>query len=56
LGGAKGSMTARHMAQPHSPLEDVVALGVGALLISLGLSLLNSAGLLTSGISGVNTV
>ena len=31
----------------------MVALGVGALLISLGLSLLNSAGLLTSGISGV---
>lgn len=46
-------MTARHMAQPHSPLEDLIALAVGALLISLGLSLLNSAGLLTSGISGV---
>lgn len=46
-------MTVDPIAPPHSPLEDVIALGVGAVLISLGLSLLNSAGLLTSGLSGV---
>jgi uncharacterized membrane-anchored protein YitT (DUF2179 family) len=49
----RSDMTLRPMAQPHSTFEDLIALGVGALLISLGLSLLNSAGLLTSGISGV---
>lgn len=46
-------MKATQIAKPHSNLEDLIALGVGALLISLGLSFLNSAGLLTSGISGV---
>ena len=39
-------------AKPHSKFEDVAALCAGAILVSLGLSILQSAGLLTSGISG----
>jgi len=40
------------VAKPHSTFEDIAALGAGAVLISLGLSILQSAGLLTSGVSG----
>lgn len=40
------------IAKPHSKFEDVAALCAGVVLVSLGLSILQSAGLLTSGISG----
>lgn len=38
--------------KPHSPFEDIAALCAGAVLISLGLAILQGARLLTSGISG----
>ena len=40
-------------AIPHSAAEDVYALIVGCILLSLGLSLLNTAGLVTGGIAGI---
>lgn len=40
-------------ATPHSRIEDVYALIVGCILLTLGLSLLNAAGLVTGGIAGI---
>jgi uncharacterized membrane-anchored protein YitT (DUF2179 family) len=40
-------------AIPHSPAEDIYALVVGCILLSLGLSLLDAAGLVTGGIAGI---
>ncbi len=40
-------------AIPHSAAEDIYALIVGCILLSLGLALLKSAGLVTGGIAGV---
>lgn len=41
-------------AKPHSLFEDVYALIVGCVLITLGLTLLRSAGLTTGGIAGLS--
>lgn len=38
---------------PHSPLEDVLAIITGTLLVSLGVALFNQAGLLTGGTAGL---
>jgi uncharacterized membrane-anchored protein YitT (DUF2179 family) len=40
-------------AIPHGPIEDIYALIVGCILLTLGLSLLNAAGLVTGGIAGI---
>jgi uncharacterized membrane-anchored protein YitT (DUF2179 family) len=40
-------------AIPHSRVEDVYALVVGCILLTLGLSLLNAAGLVTGGVAGI---
>ncbi len=40
-------------AVPHSKAEDIYALVVGCILLTLGLALLKSAGLVTGGIAGV---
>jgi len=39
--------------RPHGTFEDALALLVGGLLIALGLSILNAAGLVTGGMAGV---
>lgn len=38
---------------PHGLMEDVLALGVGSVLIALGLAILSAAGLVTGGMAGL---
>ncbi|MCB1955573.1 MAG: YitT family protein [Rhodocyclaceae bacterium] len=40
-------------ATRHSLFEDLVAIGIGTLMVSLGLTLLRSAGILTGGTAGI---
>ncbi len=52
-GGGEGSAAAPARGVPHSRIEDVYALVVGCILLTLGLVFLKAAGLVTGGIAGI---
>ncbi len=51
MAGAGQSIAERSV--PHSVLDDLQALVGGAMLVSLGVTLMNSAGLVTGGVAGL---